>query len=691
LHMLDERSSYKSIGFVRRAYDELFAKDLYLPPTMKLMQECWKILPRGIIPKDRRIEEVKRLDQFLELRNYSKGEWLRRAEELRRHVRFACGLLPEPKREGLNAEVFGRREHGDYSVEKVLFESHPDFYVTGNLYRPLERGRHPGVLNPHGHWSNGRLAEDVRARCINFAKQGCVAFLYDMIGYNDSQQIDHKFGGPQESLWGLSLMGLQTWNSIRAIDFLQSLGDVDPERIGCTGESGGGTQTYMVSALDERIKASAPVCMVSAHFQGGCLCENAPGLRLDTNNVEIASLMAPRPLLLVSATGDWSRRTPWAEYPFIRRIYGFLGAADKVKSFQVNAPHNYNRESREAVYEWFGRWLLGASDPERFKERPYGLDKEQDILVFAGRERPAGALNAQGLVAHIVSSSRDSLEGLKPTDRRGLERSRGVMAGMMKDCLAVEPSPQVEARILGRAQIKPRTRLTRLILGRRGRGEEIPGILMQPTRGARRGVLMVHQDGKSGLFDGQGPNRLVSGLLSGGCDVLSIDCFLKGEFMAPIGSRREITACELEHYDTYNRTDSAYRAQDILTALSYLRSTCREIGVVGLDDAGAWCLLASSVVGDIEPVCVDLNRFPDSSEEGWLKRFYVPGIMKAGGLRAAAALHAPRGLMIHNVGNGFDKEWTESFYEVLGVVKKFRAYSQKLGDEAVLDWMIKGA
>lgn len=260
----------------------------------------------------------------------------------------------------------------------------------------------------------------------------------------------------------------------------------------------------------------------------------------------------------------------------------------------------------------------------------------------------------------------------------------------MEDCLSVEPTPDVEAKILVRMQIKPRTRLTKLILSRRGMGEEIPTILMQPTKRTRRGVLVVHQDGKSELFDGQSPNPLVSGLLLKGYDVLSIDCFLKGEYMAPIGSRREITACGLEHYETYNKTDSALRAQDILTSVSFLRKTCRKISIVGLDDAGALCLLASSIVG-VDSVTVDLDRFSDDSEEDWLKRFYIPGVMKAGGLKAAAALHAPRRLMIHNAGSGFDKEFVEAFYKVLSVENKFKVYSEKLGDEAVLDWLIKGA
>jgi len=653
------------------------------------MREAWKVLPEGVrLPKDKRIVEAKRLDMLVELRDYGKREWLKRAEELRRLILFACGLYPEPERKGLNAEIFGKIEREDYSVEKAFFESHPGFYVTGNLYRPLDGGRHPGILNPHGHWKNGRLAEDVRARCINFARQGYVSFLYDMVGYNDSAQVDHKFGSPKESLWGLSLMGLQTWNSIRAIDFLQSLDDVDPERIGCTGESGGGTQTYMVSALDARIKVAAPVCMVSAHFQGGCLCENAPSLRLDTNNVEIAALMAPRPMLLVSATGDWTRRTPWVEYPYIKRIYGFFGASAKVKSVQVNAPHNYNRESREAVYGWFGKWLLGGSDADEFKDRPCRLERDQDMLVFSGRERPANALDARGLIAHFVSLSKGALEKLKPRDAKSLERSREIMAAMMRGCLSVEPTPEVVAKVRGKGHVKPKSILTKFTIGRKGMGEEIPAVLLRPTRRAGRGTLVVHRDGKSRLFEGRSPNPLVSGLLSAGQDVLSIDPFLTGEYEAPIGSRREITACEANYYETYNKTDSALRVQDILTSISFLRNACREIDIVGLGDAGAWCLLASSVAGGVGSVAVDLNGFDDDSEEHWM-RLFVPGIMRAGGLKAAAAMNAPRRLLIHDAGSEFDGEWVVSFYRVLSAEDRLTISEEKLGHEAILDWIMR--
>ena len=200
--------------------------------------------------------------------------------------------------------------------------------MSGNLYRPLGKGNglFPAILNPHGHWANGRLADtkdgSIAARCINFARQGMIAFSYDMVGYNDTIQVNHKFAGnPTNLLWNISLMGLQTWNSIRALDFLESLPDADKTRLACTGESGGGTQTFMLGAIEDRLAVQAPIVMVSHTMQGGCLCENAPGLRVDYSNMEIAAVPAPRPQILVAATGDWTKDTPTVEGPAIESIY----------------------------------------------------------------------------------------------------------------------------------------------------------------------------------------------------------------------------------------------------------------------------------------------------------------------------------------------------------------------------------
>src|SRR5687767_6372159 len=195
-------------------------------------------------------------DTHFHPRNYrTLEEWQERARHLRKQVMSAAGLLPLPEKNPLRAQIFGRIENKEYSIEKVYIETLPGFYLAGNLYRPVGRtGKFPGVLAPHGHAQYGRLEHgplfSVPARGINMARQGYVVFGYDMVGYNDTVQMPHVFGGPREQLWSFGPLALQTWNSIRALDFLESLPDVDAARLSVTGESGGGTQTFILTAVD---------------------------------------------------------------------------------------------------------------------------------------------------------------------------------------------------------------------------------------------------------------------------------------------------------------------------------------------------------------------------------------------------------------------------------------------------------
>jgi dienelactone hydrolase len=344
----------------------------------------------------------------------SQSAWLERAARLRELILASAGLLPMPERTPLNAQVFEDITRPDYIVSKVYFESLPGFFVTGNLYRPVGSGPFPAILSPHGHWAYGRLENSavasVPGRAINLARQGFVVFTYDMAGYNDSRQLEHReFGGPREKLWGLSVAGLQLWNSIRGLDFLESLPYVRRDRIGATGASGGGTQVFLLAAVDERVAVAAPVNMISLHMQGGCLCENQPGLRLETTNVEIAATIAPRPLLMVSATGDWTTNTMKLEYPAVRALYALKDAADRVHAVQFDAPHNYNRDSREAVYAWMARWLQGAQADVRREERAFTPDPLPDLLVFHRRPMPAHAVTAEQLTTNWIRTAQRQL------------------------------------------------------------------------------------------------------------------------------------------------------------------------------------------------------------------------------------------------------------------------------------------
>jgi dienelactone hydrolase len=412
--------------------------------------------------------------------------WKPRAAYLREHVLASAGLLPLPEKTPLRPSIFGEVRRADYSVSKVYFESLPGFFVTGNLYRPAGDGPFPAILSPHGHWTYGRLENTALmsgpGRAINLARQGFVVFMYDMIGYNDSQQVPHTFSGPREYLWGLSLSGLQLWDSIRAIDFLETLPYVRRDAIGMTGESGGGTQTFLAAAVDSRIAVAAPVNMISLHMQGGCLCENPPGLRLETTNVEIAATIAPRPLLMISATGDWTAETLEREYPAVRAIYELFGAADHVRAVRMTAEHNYNKDSREAMYAWMARWLQDAPLDVHPAERSFSPEPLANLLVFHQRALPSNAVDVARLTDDwIAAAKRQRASGDRATFSAALQHALGFAgdkdswAGGDKDrrdgrtVLLGAPNPEL-VRALGaaglRASVIPFTRFDSVAAGK---------------------------------------------------------------------------------------------------------------------------------------------------------------------------------------------------------------------------------
>ncbi|MCY4552373.1 MAG: acetylxylan esterase [Candidatus Poribacteria bacterium] len=604
---------------------------------------------------------------------YTKAEWTEKAAALRQQIRVANGLVPKHEPTPLNAEIFGRIEQEDYSVEKVYFEPFPGFFTTGNLYRPLGKtGPFPGIVSPHGHWGRGRLENiergSIPGRCINFAKQGYVIFAYDMLGYNDSgKQIDHRYGGAREGLWGLSAMGLQLQNSISSIDFLESLPDVDNERIGCTGASGGGTQTFILTAVDERIKVSAPVNMISATMQGGCLCENAPNLRLDVSNIEIGALMAPRPLLLVSATGDWTVKTPTVEYPAIRSIYAHFNAEDKVHQVQVDAEHNYNQESREAVYAWFAKWFLGAEDTSAFKEVAFEVEPDDDLLAFSEREMPAHALKQEAFLPAWMNRSQQALEKRKPTNTAafqifreelgsGLQHALGLQIPKITDVTLVEPEGAFPTTYQTNLSAK------HLVIGRKGTGDAIPAILFspEPQVGHDPIVLIVHPEGKEKLIDSETgePLPLITDLLSADRKVLLIDVFGTGEHQDY--ERPEDTG----FFTTYNRTAAALRVQDIVTTLRCFtgRGDVSEVNLIGIGEAGLWSLLAAGFT-DVKNVVIDAAAFDNNSDDAFLETLPIPNIRQVGDFRTAGTLVAPRSLIIHNTGSAFGTAWITEVYD----------------------------
>jgi dienelactone hydrolase len=642
---------------------------------------------------DARIHAIRGVSTPYTFPGYTKAEWSATAAELRTHILVSTGMMPMPEKTPLNAQIFDKIERDDYTVEKVYFEAFPGFFTTGNLYRPKGKtGPFPGIVSPHGHWGRGRLENvelgSIPGRCINFAKQGYVIFAYDMIGYNDSgQQITHRYGGAREWLWGLSAMGLQLLNAIRAVDFLQSLPDVDPEQLGCTGASGGGTQTFMLMAIDERVKVAAPVNMISAHMQGGCLCENAPNLRLDLSNLEIGGMMAPRPLLLVSATGDWTVNTPTVEYPAIRSIYAHFDAEDRVHQVQVDAAHNYNKLSREAVYAWFGKWFLGEEDASKLKEVPFEVEPDEDLLAFSKRAIPYYALNGEELRTAWAHHAKRQLEERKPTNASELESFRKEIGAVLRHALAVETPTAAELQVESVGEVGgDNFTAHRLLIGRNGVGDKIPAVLFTPKTDAanRTANVVVHEAGKAGLIQPETgePVPLVSGLLAAGHAVLTIDTFLTGEY-------GDIERKENEgHFTTYNRTVPALRIQDILTAVAYLnsRDDMSAVNLIGIGAAGAWSLLAAGYA-DVTRVVADANGFDNSDDAAYLQSLSIPILRRAGDFRTAGSLIAPRPLLIHNTGDVFRTDWIRDVYGAVGASARLKVEKEAVADDTILEWL----
>jgi hypothetical protein len=580
-------------------------------------------------------------------------DWQNRKEELRYRVLASCGLWPMPEPTPVRAQVFEKKEYDGFSVEKVLLETCPGYYATGNLYRPLpaeSTHKYPGILCPHGHWPNGRFENSekgsIPGRAINFARQGYVCFTYDMVGFGDHKKLfpGHKFGGDREALWAFHPAAVQLCTSIRAIDFLQSLDDVDPEAIGCTGASGGGTQTFLLCAVDDRVKVAAPVNMISHSMQGGCKCENPPHLRLDTNNMEIGAMMAPRPLILISATGDWTAKTPEVEYPAIRSVYALYDSDDKVAQHQVDADHNYNRESREHVYAWFGKWFYPDRSRSEFREKEFEVPSREDLSVFAHREIPKTALSPQELFASLRKQHEQQLLQSLEKGPSHFEETFGRAWRMTLN--VQEPDLDDMSTEHESAREVSGSRLDVFLLCNQKTGQKVPANLWLPSQEnippEGPSVLLVHPEGKAALLESNRvPGDILLSYLKKNQPVLTIDMFGTGEYLthaSPADRKKDI-----DHFTTYNLSDPACRIQDILLAESFLaeRFDCAPV-IQGLGGAGGEVLLAHGLATRSAKTVVDLSDLDFTDDRVFVDILNIPNIRRAGDFVTSIILGAVR-------------------------------------------------
>lgn len=661
-----------------------------------------RALPEGQLPNDLRFQPLKDLDGYFPFTPPTTVEaWQRRADAVRRQLLVTLGLWPAPTKTPLNAVVHGKVEREDYTVEKVYFESVPGFFVTGNLYRPKGRsGRLPGVLCPHGHWSDGRFHDagreavrreivqgaerfeeggrsPLQARCVQLARMGCVVFHYDMLGYADSVQIPlalaHRFAKQRPEMntpedWGLfspqaeahfqSVMGLQTWNSIRALDFLTSLPDVDSTRLAVTGASGGGTQTFILCAIDPRPAVAFPAVMVSTAMQGGCTCENACGLRVGTGNVEFAALFAPKPLGLTSAN-DWTKEMATKGFPELKQLYQLLGAPDHLMLKRgEHFGHNYNYVSRAAMYSWLNQHLrLGLAEP--IVEEDYRrLSREEMAVWDAQHPAPRGGPDFERrLLRWLTDDAQRQLAQLEQTPERYREFAAAALAVVLGRTL--DAVGEVEWDLKTKTDRGDYLEMVGLVRNRT-HGEEVPAVFLHPKQWNGQTVIWLDPAGKAALFDdavsGEArPRTEVQTLLRRGATVVGVDLFLQGEFLAEgqavTQTRRVDNPREAAAYTYgYNPTLFAQRVHDVLTLVHFVKGherQSRTVSLLGLGGAGHWAAAALTQLGSaVDQAAIDTRGFRFIRVMDIRDPDFLPGGAKYGDLPGMLALSGAKQMWI---------------------------------------------
>lgn len=664
-------------------------------------------------PTDQRAVEVKTLNTSRTFPKIeSKEQWQNRAKEIREQILVSAGLWPTPEKTPLNASVFGKITHDDYSVEKVYFESLPGFFVCGNLYRPAGRGHgpFPAVLNPHGHWPEGRLVDttngNIAARCINFAKQGMIAFSYDMVGYNDTHfplppnakhtpetfYATHRHfatNTPTPMLWNINLMGLQLWNSIRALDFLHELAEVDKLHIAITGASGGGTQTFMLGAIDDRLAAVGPVVMVSHTMQGGCGCENMPGLRVEFSNMEIAAAAAPRPQIMVGASGDWTKDMMNVEGPAVDSVYKLFDATHLLRFVRYDSVHNYNKTSREAVYGWFDKFLLNSGDGEPVKEAAYAKDPDADLRVFPDNKLPSQAISEQELINYLMERTRKQLDKLTPHGNASLAEYKKVLWPAWKHTLQLDiaeganiPAQTVMAQFHKTDKVTDEfTGATSIpvTLGRSGEGDRISAMLFQPAKPANNTfVILIADNGKASFVDKKSqPIGLARELVDANIPVITFDLFSAGT------NRNEVDL----FFTTYNKTTMQQRVQDVATVSAFVRglgTATNKLVLIGEGKVGLVAVLAAPLVDAVAADC----RSADSSDLFRTRpEMFLPGLRSLGDYVGVAKLAAPNPILVCADFNKLSFGPLKETYKDLHAARAFQLEFVWPKDQALVKWV----
>lgn len=445
-------------------------------------------------------------------------EQIKTPEDCEAHQRkmrefFVRQLGGWPDKSPLNAKVIDKQDRGPYVLEKIMYESRPQFYVTALMYTPKTEPPYPAVLVPCGHDANGKAGETYQRACIFLAVNGIAALCYDPIGQGERGQlldsdgkqkynstIEHTLVAPGSILLGINTASYRIWDGIRSIDYLCSRADVDADRIGCTGNSGGGTLTSYISALDERVVCAAPSCYITSLrdlilIDGPHDAEQniAGALAFGMDHGDYLMMRAPKPTLTLCATRDFFPiQGTWDTYRFVKRFYTRMGYPERLDIAENDAEHGYTPPLRQAMVRWMRRWLLGVDDAVTEPDLPVLKDDEAWVTPKGQVLLLDGARSVFDINNELADQLRETRAALrqKETGNDLLHKVRGI-SGVRP----LEELPAPEIHLSGTLD-REGYRIDKLVI-RPETGIELPAWLYVPEGAAKGADLCVSEHGKA--------------------------------------------------------------------------------------------------------------------------------------------------------------------------------------------------
>ena len=581
--------------------------------------------------------------------------------ELRRQLLKSTGLWPMPEKIALCVHQSEPLDHTWCTIRRVYYRLWPGVYSSGLLYLPKQLSEQPApaMLCPHGHWKDGNAHPEVQRRCLNFARLGYVTFSSTQNHYEDL-------------CIGVSHQTLMIWNNIRALDYLETLPEVDKDRIGVAGASGGGLQTQMIVALDRRVKA-ATVVGLTCDFREimfpdrhHCTCNHFPGVMQFTDHPETSTLGLPAAIQFLTMN-DWTRNFQRDNLPTIRQLYSINGHPDRVDCKYYDTPHSYDKEKRERTYYWMEKWLRGSqteqvSEPET---------ETFPVATLAGLSVDVADDKGFSEISNIYKQQR-AYKTLTMASRADWLDYRRQMTEALKRLLG-------EAATLERSAAAPKglSREARdgLIVQRVGYPSEggilVPSIVLRKETAADRlpVVLILDESGGDKLLEAKGPDSPRELARLGSLVVLpDVRCF--GRFFSTGSNTEALQRRAWERNGiVWGRPVPGMACTDLRGVLDGLsRRPDTDVGQVKLVSRNSGGLAIAAVFAaalDARITSIDVDLAGCCFQKRNLP--LVSSVLQHGDVLQWASLSADRSLAIRNLPEeAGDRKWLSEVFETVG-------------------------